>query len=531
MTTCPFRALAPLLLALSALSTPAEAKPRANEPEQPPTAFWEAIKLPTTHAVERLFPVGANGFLARDEGGNAFLSRDAGASWLPVGEPGSVSAIFGDERAACMVSAGAVSCSRDGGVSWTPGSIVPRVFDYPRTVFRLSSGALMGFGFATAFTSVDDGLSWTVSSPSPEWPGGRALEVAPGVLLRQTYRHLARSVDGGKTITRVGVMREAGARDIVRAGTRLFATEGMGVALSDDDGLTWRSEPLADEALVGFYVTPKGAVWAVGERAVHYARDPHSRFVALPSGYDARLWSIAGLDEQRIVVGAEHGVVLRRSKPPRGACPKGTSRKPGAVTCTKRCGDDEETLADGSCVPALVCPKNFTRHATERRCEPMWCPAGQKRSPETGECESVPCPAGRMRNPSTGSCDPPCAPGQKSTFMSGCVEVPPEDNSPNAGCDPGYKRVRGNCRRASCPEKGAFNSVTDQCELPQQWSVTPATCTNRHSVGCLRYECGEHCSVVEEYGQTRCRCPFCPIGYHLDPYAGVCWSSQMPKLD
>lgn len=174
-----------------------------------------------------------------------------------------------------------VSWSDDGGVSWSaPVRIVtgaPDTWDFPSGLAWVEDGSTDGLLLATSYNnsgirvtaSKDRGATWEPwSQPSTApWDSGPSetsiVQTAAGDLLmslRWDEIHTRRSTDFGKTWTsmRVAVRAASGMPtmttmpngSIVMAIRRTGAGvtyESWGVAVSEDDGWSWRTIPVSDE--------------------------------------------------------------------------------------------------------------------------------------------------------------------------------------------------------------------------------------------------------------------------------------------
>ena len=217
---------------------------------------WNEVTLPSSAVAEVWFVDRSHGWFHSDTGFET--TSDAGATWSPLPYPPVAGQLmdFADANNGWLASVGDTSpatvySTHDGGLTWVPHTLPATGTDTAADGLKAlpGGGVLVSLLDETAYTSFDDGDSWTQLPPPP--PGNSYGTVAiqdrarwwamdQGDLYKtfdagRTWQHVAVQLDGWRYIPQVLDSKHAWAR-LESSGP---PNSGSSLAATSDGGIHW----------------------------------------------------------------------------------------------------------------------------------------------------------------------------------------------------------------------------------------------------------------------------------------------------
>jgi photosystem II stability/assembly factor-like uncharacterized protein len=241
-------------------------------------ADWKSFRSrKTTRTLTSVVALDEKTWIGAGHGGVMLRSEDGGRSaQLVETEAGADSflglTVLGPSTVLAYGAFGLMLRSEDAGRTWKRQQVVDRDFD--RHINRVIAGndmLLLVGESGTLATSTDRGLTWTrIASPYEGSYFGASVTPGGAVLIFGMRGNVYRSADQGTTWSKVDVSTKLPFFGAVNLrDKRIVLTAGQGwLAVSDDDGRSFRLQRVAPGSVAGAFERSDGALVIYGKHGI-----------------------------------------------------------------------------------------------------------------------------------------------------------------------------------------------------------------------------------------------------------------------
>lgn len=239
---------------------------------------WTSQRAATTRTLTSVVALDDATWIGAGHGGALLRSEDGGKSARLIETDAGTDSFLGltvlsPTRVLAYGAFGLMLRSDDAGRTWSRQQVIEEGFD--RHITRVVSAGemlLLVGESGTLAKSTDGGGTWTrLESPYEGSYFGAAVTPGGALLVFGMRGNVFRSADGGTTWEKVALTTRLPFFGALTRGDRsIVLTGGMGwLAVSDDDGRSFRLRRAASRSVAGVFERADGALVAYGEQGIH----------------------------------------------------------------------------------------------------------------------------------------------------------------------------------------------------------------------------------------------------------------------